>query len=95
VLSDLNPLFLAIVIRRAAVRSDCLTDHLLLTVLPIVRSLYSAVFGFRLEETDLKGGTNNKLLTHTRITIMCSVSIIPLYENGRWKWIRIVSSDGL
>lgn len=64
-LSDLNPLFHPIVIWHAAVRSDCLNDHLLLTVLAIVRSLYSAVFGFRLEGFDLKRGTNTKLLTHS------------------------------
>ena len=36
-----------IVIWRGAVCSDCLNDHLLLTVLHTVGSLYSAVWGFR------------------------------------------------
>jgi len=65
VLRDLNPLFHPIVIWCATVHSDCLNDHLLLTVSPIVRSLYSTVFGFGLEGIDLKEGTNSKLLTHS------------------------------
>lgn len=85
-----EPLFHPIVIWSASVRSDCLNDHLLLTVLSIVRSLYSAVFGLRLEGIDLKGGTNSELLTHSHKD---NLNVFGVDNTTERKWEMEVDQD--